>query len=233
MALKFAHPTVVPSVQTRVSRGSASLSASNASNSGSDMAGRYGGRDRLFSGHPASAAASRSDFGAGNQLVVSATGGLPIPTMTRTSSDRRTGGTIRRRVLAYLVDVVAVLGGAGLLSYARGRRLSVRNAVRGFLVAALAAGPYHVLLEGGPGQTVGKRTLRLAVEREDGSPSTYRAALTRTLYRFVDWVPAAYGLGLVSMLLDGRDRRLGDRAAGTVVVRTDGADASETAGDRA
>ena len=135
-------------------------------------------------------------------------------------------------MLAYLADVLAVLGGAALCLRARGRRPSLRNAVRGFVVAAVAAGPYHVLLEGGPGQTVGKRLLGLAVEREGGRPPTYRAALTRTLYRFVDWLPAAYALGLTSMLLDGRDRRLGDRAAGTVVVRTDAADASETAGDQ-
>ena len=133
-------------------------------------------------------------------------------------------------MLAYVADVFAVLGGVALCLRARGRRPSARNAVRGFVVAGLVAGPYHVLLEGGPGQTVGKRLLGLAVEREDGGPSTYRAALTRTLYRFVDWLPAAYALGLGSMLLDGRDRRLGDRAAGTVVVRTDQAERGEDRG---
>ena len=152
--------------------------------------------------------------------------------MTPSTPELRTGDTIRRRILAYLVDLVTVLGGVALSLRARGRRPSALNAIRGFVVAAVVAGPYHILLEGGPGQTVGKRLLSLAVKREDGGSSTYRAALTRTLYRFVDWLPAAYGLGLTSMLLDGRNRRLGDRAAGTVVVRTDDADSAETRGGR-
>ena len=140
--------------------------------------------------------------------------------MTRTRPEARTDRTIRRRILAYAADVVAVLGAVGLLQCARGRR-SVRDAVRGFVVAGFLAGPYHVLLEGGVGQTVGKRLLGIAVVSEEGGTPTYRAALTRTLYRFVDWLPAAYVAGLLSMVLDGRNRRLGDRAAGTVVVRTD------------
>lgn len=141
--------------------------------------------------------------------------------MTRTTPNLRTDGDlIRRRVLAYLADVVAVLGAVALFQRAR-ERLSVRGALRGFVVAGALAGPYHVLLEGGVGQTAGKRLFGVAVVRADGEPCTYRAALTRTLYRFVDWLPAAYGVGLLSMVLDGRNRRLGDRAAGTVVVRTD------------
>ena len=132
--------------------------------------------------------------------------------------------------MAYLADVVAVLGGVALAQRTRGRRLSVRAAVRGFALAGLLAGPYHVLLEGGPGQTVGKRLLGIAVVGEGGEPCTYRAALIRTLFRFVDWIPVAYAAGLASMVLDGRDRRLGDRAAGTVVVRT--GDRRERSADR-
>ncbi len=149
--------------------------------------------------------------------------------MTRTPPEARTDRTVRRRALAYAADVVAVLGAVGLFECARGRR-SVRDAVRGFVVAGLLAGPYHVLLEGGVGQTVGKRLLGIAVVTDEGEVPTYRAALTRTLYRFVDWLPAAYGVGLLSMVLDGRNRRLGDRAAGTVVVRTD--DSPDRTGSR-
>lgn len=149
--------------------------------------------------------------------------------MTRTSPAARTDRTVRRRALAYAADVVAVLGAVGLFEWARGRR-SVRDAVRGFVVAGLLAGPYHVLLEGGVGQTVGKRLLGIAVVTDEGDVPTYRAAFTRTLYRFVDWLPAAYGVGLLSMVLDGRNRRLGDRTAGTVVVRTD--DSPDRTGSR-
>lgn len=142
--------------------------------------------------------------------------------MTRTTAELRTDGdAIRRRILAYVADVVVVVGAIALLERAGGRRLSVRAALRGLAVAGLVAGPYHVLLEGATGQTPGKRLLGLAVVRADGEPCTYRAAAVRTLFRFVDWLPVAYATGLASMVLDGRHRRLGDRAAGTVVVRTD------------
>lgn len=142
--------------------------------------------------------------------------------MTRTTSERRTDGdVIRRRILAYVADAVALVGGVTVAQLVRERRFSVRDAIRAAAICGLLAGPYHVLLEGTTGQTPGKRLLDVAVVRDDGSPCTYRAAAIRTLFRFVDWVPVAYAAGLVSMLIDDRHRRLGDRAAGTVVVRTD------------
>jgi uncharacterized RDD family membrane protein YckC len=69
------------------------------------------------------------------------------------------------------------------------------------------------------GQTPGKRLARLRVLRESGYPIGPVDALIRNLVRLVDFLPMAYGLGVVVMLVDSRSRRLGDLAAGTIVVK--------------
>ena len=78
------------------------------------------------------------------------------------------------------------------------------------------------------GATPGKKALGLAVVHDDGRPVAWPAALTRNLLRAVDFLPLLYGFGLVAMLL-GRDfKRLGDMAAGTVVVYRDKTVAART-----
>lgn len=68
------------------------------------------------------------------------------------------------------------------------------------------------------GQTLGKRALDLRVVNADGTPVTWLPSVTRNLLRVVDALPGVYGVGLVSMLFDGSQRRLGDIVAGTLVV---------------
>ncbi|MCA1669741.1 MAG: RDD family protein [Thermomicrobia bacterium] len=69
------------------------------------------------------------------------------------------------------------------------------------------------------GQTVGKRALKLRVLRDDGTPVDAAAVLARTVVRLVDFLPLGYLVGLISMVVDGRARRLGDIVGGTIVVR--------------
>jgi uncharacterized RDD family membrane protein YckC len=68
------------------------------------------------------------------------------------------------------------------------------------------------------GQTPGKRVLGLAVLNDDGTPVRWPAALTRNLLRAADFLPVFYGVGLIAMLANRDFKRLGDLAAGTVVV---------------
>ena len=68
------------------------------------------------------------------------------------------------------------------------------------------------------GQTPGKRWTGLRVIRTDGTPITLSESLIRNLTRIVDFLPAAYGVGIITMFIDKRSRRLGDLAAGTLVV---------------
>jgi uncharacterized RDD family membrane protein YckC len=71
------------------------------------------------------------------------------------------------------------------------------------------------------GATPGKKALGLMVLHDDGTPVTWPAALTRNLLRFVDFLPAFYGVGLIATVLNRDFKRLGDLAAGTVVVYRD------------
>ena len=71
------------------------------------------------------------------------------------------------------------------------------------------------------GATPGKRACKLAVLRDDGSPIDWGASFIRNTLRVVDFLPFFYGIGLVSMFCTRDGKRLGDLAAGTVVVYTD------------
>lgn len=68
------------------------------------------------------------------------------------------------------------------------------------------------------GATPGKRSLGLRVIADNGAPIPLAASLIRNLLRFVDFLPLFYGLGLLTMMLNRDFRRLGDVAAGTLVV---------------
>ena len=68
------------------------------------------------------------------------------------------------------------------------------------------------------GQTPGKRMFGIAVLNDDGTPVRWPAALTRNLLRAADFLPFFYGVGLATMLANRDFKRLGDLAAGTVVV---------------
>ena len=77
---------------------------------------------------------------------------------------------------------------------------------------------YPVYFELRRGATPGKLALGLLVVHDDGTPVGPSASLIRNVLRAVDFLPALYGAGLVTMLIDRDFRRLGDLAAGTLVI---------------
>ncbi len=110
-------------------------------------------------------------------------------------------------LFSLLTDRFASLGG------------SVATAIQG-IVGFLILWGYYILFEVfWNGQSPGKRVIGLQVVREGGRPITFAAAAIRNLIRFVDFLPALYGVGVVVMFVDKRARRLGDLVAGTLVVR--------------
>lgn len=70
------------------------------------------------------------------------------------------------------------------------------------------------------GQTVGKKVLGLRVMDERGLKLRPSQVFIRNLLRFVDMLPGFYALGGAVSLFSSRSQRLGDLAAGTVVVRS-------------
>jgi uncharacterized RDD family membrane protein YckC len=79
---------------------------------------------------------------------------------------------------------------------------------------------YPVIFEAGKrGATPGKRLMGLRVVQTTGSPITLGQAVVRNFLRFIDGMPMfSYALGMGSCLASKRFQRLGDLAAGTVVI---------------
>lgn len=71
------------------------------------------------------------------------------------------------------------------------------------------------------GSTPGKRRMGLRVLHDDGTPVSWGASMVRNLLSFADFLPLAYGFGLVTMLVHPDFKRLGDLAAGTLVTHRD------------
>lgn len=70
------------------------------------------------------------------------------------------------------------------------------------------------------GQTPGKKIFQLVVVNEDLTPVTWSSSIIRNLLRAVDFLPSLYVFGLVSLTLTQRFQRLGDLAAGTLVIQS-------------
>jgi uncharacterized RDD family membrane protein YckC len=128
--------------------------------------------------------------------------------------------SVGSRLVAQLVDgvlvvVITVLAVLAPLAVAEG----MIAAMIGISLVFFVQIGYFALWEGlWEGRTPGKRALRLRVVRQDGSPITATEALVRNVLRVVDLLPVLGLVGIVSILVTRRDQRVGDLAAGPVVV---------------
>lgn len=68
------------------------------------------------------------------------------------------------------------------------------------------------------GQTPGKKAMGIAVVNDDSTPVSWSASIVRNFLRIVDFLPMGYITGLASMILNKDFKRIGDLAAGTVVI---------------
>ena len=93
------------------------------------------------------------------------------------------------------------------------------GAVSTVIVFALTWGYYMVFEITTNGQSPGKMALGIRVIREGGYPITFSDSAVRNLVRIVDFLPFCYGIGLFCMLLNKNWQRLGDLAAGTLLVK--------------
>lgn len=77
---------------------------------------------------------------------------------------------------------------------------------------------YPTLFEAFTGTTPGKKLLRLRVIQDNGTPVTLPSSIIRNFLRAADFLPLFYATGLVAMANNSAFKRLGDLAAGTLVV---------------
>jgi uncharacterized RDD family membrane protein YckC len=130
-----------------------------------------------------------------------------------------------RRILATIVDtivfsvifwVLALLFGS---TSAEGGSVAFSLGGLGSLIYLVVIFAYYTLLEGYLGQTLGKMLLGIKVVREDnGGVPGLGAAAIRTVLRIIDGI-LFYLVAFISVLATQKNRRLGDMAANTLVVR--------------
>ncbi|TWI58535.1 putative RDD family membrane protein YckC [Pseudomonas duriflava] len=122
------------------------------------------------------------------------------------------------RALAYAIDLAirgVILGAAyGVLSFFGALGVGL-IALLTFLVSWWYMVLFEVLAQG---RSPGKRYMKLRVLHDDGTPVGWSASLLRNLLRVIDLLPFGYTLGILSSLLHPAFKRLGDLAAGTLVV---------------
>jgi len=139
---------------------------------------------------------------------------------------------IGSRFLAALVDTTIIVLlqliviGASAYALSAGKLMSSlgawTSAIFG-LAAFLLFWGYYIFFEMlWNGQSPGKRWAGLRVIRTDGTPVTLAESIIRNLVRMIDFLPFGYGIGVVTMFVNDQARRLGDLAAGSLVVHDGG-----------
>lgn len=89
-----------------------------------------------------------------------------------------------------------------------------------YLTVFLVFFGYHVVFETlASGRSPGKRAAGVRVVRLGGEPVGFLASAIRNAVRLLDFLPFLYGVGMVAIVASARNQRVGDIAAGTLVVR--------------
>ncbi len=127
------------------------------------------------------------------------------------------------RMLAWLIDALAITAATTLLQWLLLMLIVISPDFAfalWFIIGFILTVGYSIAFEWlWNGQTPGKRLLRLRVVDENGLTLHFPQVVVRNLLRFVDQLPVFYFVGGTASLLNSRSQRLGDLAAGTIVVR--------------
>lgn len=75
------------------------------------------------------------------------------------------------------------------------------------------------------GRTPGKRVAGIRAIKDSGRALNVYEVVGRNLMRAVDWIPALYGVGIVTMMISNKNQRLGDYLVGSIVVHDKPAEA--------
>lgn len=148
---------------------------------------------------------------------------LIVATPERVSFDYQVAG-LGTRAIAQLLDLLilgGVLLGIWFTALAVGQAgLDTAAYLLALIGSAVVVFGYFWACEAfWSGQTVGKKVFRLRAVGDRGEPMTFFQAGIRNVVRIIDFLPYAYGIGIVVLFVNGRGKRLGDLAAGTVVVK--------------
>lgn len=149
---------------------------------------------------------------------------LVVATPERVSFGYQVAG-LGTRAIAQLLDLLIVFGILVALSLAAGGAAALTdNAIVADLILIIGGfitvfGYFWVSEAMWSGQTLGKKAFRLRAVGDRGEPLTFLQAGIRNIVRIVDFLPYGYGVGVVVLFINGKGKRLGDLAAGTIVVK--------------
>jgi len=148
---------------------------------------------------------------------------LVVTTPERVSFDYQVAG-LGTRAIAQILDLLILAGILLALLFAVLAVGQTSMEVVAYLLAVIGGfvvvfGYFWACEAFWSGQTVGKKVFRLRAVGDRGEPMTFVQAGIRNIVRIVDFLPYAYGVGLVVLFINGKGKRLGDLAAGTVVVK--------------
>jgi uncharacterized RDD family membrane protein YckC len=126
------------------------------------------------------------------------------------------------RLAALMIDTLTVATAWTILATLIGLLSIVSRDFAGMVMIVsyfLLSQGYRILLEWRwRGQTLGKKVMKLRVVDERGLRIGFAQIALRNLLRFIDALPFAYLVGGVTALFNRRAQRLGDLAAGTLVI---------------
>jgi len=137
---------------------------------------------------------------------------------------------IGSRFIALLVDYLILIAGLIVLWFLT---LLLGPALKSFgrisaqwaeaiviLILFLFSWGYFTLFEAfWNGRTPGKRVAKIRVIQRSGRSIGLVESMARNLVRYVDQLPFFYAVGVITMFVTRQHQRLGDLAAGTLVVR--------------
>lgn len=149
---------------------------------------------------------------------------LVIATPERVSFDYQVAG-LGTRAIAQLLDLLILAGvliavllfGVAVGAISGSQTIGTLIEIVGAFIVVF--GYFWVSEALWSGQTIGKKAFRLRAVGDRGEPLTFMQAGIRNVVRIVDFLPYGYGVGFVVMFANGKGKRLGDLAAGTIVVK--------------
>lgn len=148
---------------------------------------------------------------------------LVVPTPERVSFDYRVAG-LGTRSIAQVLDLLIIFGVLAAVYFVALALGAFGAGTPAYLVALIGSfvvifGYFWTSEAFWSGQTIGKKAFRLRAVGDRGEPMTFVQAGIRNIVRIIDFFPYAYGVGMVVLFVNGKGKRLGDLAAGTIVVK--------------
>ena len=153
-----------------------------------------------------------------SQLTITTTQNVSINFTAASVGERLLGQILDFLVIiAYSIVVSYVLDYSGLeryinsLDYWSGRAIYIIIYIPVFFYTLIQESIWE-------GRTIGKKIMKTKVIKIDGYQASFADYLVRWLFRLVEVIPPLSFVGLIAIIFNGKNQRIGDMGAGTAVI---------------